>query len=435
MDVPEATMTVLPLLLLAGSVGAAPLPELAVVGLHVDGVDAQQARRAVETLEASLREDGRVTVVTHDEVAHRIDGRESLIVGDAFLGQARGLLDEGRVLYERASPDQAIPVLEEAVRAFNAAMAYTTENRSLIEALLLLGFANLVMGEEDTARRAFGRVVLMDPGRLLDEINYAPRIVNFYAGVRAEVLAEGYGDIEVITPLPGAEVYIDGRRVGVTPMVVEQLPVGRHFLGVVGADGYRNFGVIDIQADRRGVARVALEDRDLARPDDDARGRARQTEELYRSLGRYLETDAILIAGLDDSGELGLQVYACHTGTFSKVLHTDPGDDPYEAAADLAPALAGYLTAMGDIRPDRVSPSVLALDVASNELLEGLLLNPQPEWEVAGGGGDDDAERKSRWYLWAGAGVVAAGGATAATLLLTDTGPGGDEGTIVVEIP
>ncbi len=428
-------MSVLPLLLLAGSLNAAALPELAVVGLHVEGVDAQRARQAIATLEASLTDDGRVTVVPPAEVARRIEGRESLIVGDAFLGQARGLLDEGRVLYERASPDQAIPVLEEAVRAFNAAMAYTTENRSLIEALLLLGFANLVMGEEDTARRAFGRVVLMDPSRVLDEINYAPRIVNFYADVREDVLSDGYGEIEVVTPLPGAEVYVDGRRVGLTPMVVEQLPVGRHFLGVVGADGYRNFGVIDIQPGQRGSARVALEDRDLAKPAEDARGRARQTEDLYRSLGQYLETDAILLAGMDETGELGLQIYACHTGAFSKLLHTDPGDDPYEAAADLAPALAGYLTSMGDIRPDRVSPTVLSLDVSSNALLAELLLDPQPKWEVVGGGDGDDIERKSRWYLWAGAGVVAAGGATAATLLLADGGPGADQGTIVVEIP
>ncbi len=424
-------MSTLPLLLLAGSLHAASLPEVAIVGLHVDGVDAEQARQAIEAVERSLASSERVEVVAHDEVARRIDGREQIIVSDAFLGQARALLDEGRVLYERASPDQAIPVLEDAVKAFNATMAYTTENRSLIEALLLLGFANLVMGDEDTARRAFGRVVLMDPSRELDAINYAPRIVNFYAEVREDILSQGFGSIEVLTPLPGAEVFIDGRRVGVTPMVAEQLPVGRHFLGVVGPDGYRNFGLIEIQPDHRGSARVGLEDRDLARAEDSERGRSRQTEQLYRSLGEYLETDAILIAGVDDSGELGLQLYARHTGSFSKILHTDPGSDPHEAAADLAPALAGYLTPSGDLRSDRISPSVLALDVSSNELLAELLLNPEPKWEVVEAGGG-----KSRWYLWAGAGVLAAGGATATTLVLAQNAEDrGNKGTIVVEIP
>jgi len=424
-------MSMLPLLLIASSLHAAALPEVALVGLHIDGVTTDQARQAIAALERSLEDTGRVTVVSYDEVARRIDGREDIIVSDAFLGPAKALLDEGRVLYERASPDQAIPVLEDAVKAFNATMAYTTENRSLIEALLLLGFANIVMGDEDTARRAFGRVVLMDPSRVLDEINYAPRIVNFFAGVREDVLAHGYGSIEVLTPLPGAEVYVDGRRMGVTPMVAEQLPVGRHFLAVVGADGYRTFGMVEIQPDHRGSARVSLEDRDLARPDDSERGRARQTEQLYRSLGEYLETDAILLAGMDETGEMGLQLYARHTGAFSKILHTDPSDAPYEAAADLAPALVGYLTPTGDLRADRVSPSVLAMDVSSNDLLADLLLNPQPKWELVEGG-----EGKSRWYLWAGAGVLAAGGATAATLALTaDSENRNNQGTIVVEIP
>ena len=424
-------MSMLPLLLLAGSLHAAALPEVALVGIHVQGVDAADALHALDALERSLEAGGRVAVISPDEVARRIDGREEIIVSDAFLGPARALLDEGRVLYERASPDQAIPVLEEAVKAFNATMAYTTENRSLTEALLLLGFAHIVMGDEDTARRAFGRVGLMDPTRELDEINYAPRIVNFFAEVRAQVLAGGFGSIEVLTPLPGAEVYVDGRRVGATPMVVEKLPVGRHFLAVIDSDGYRNFGVVEIQQDHRGSARVALEARDLARPDDSARGRARQTEQLYRSLGEYLDTDAILVAGIDETGELGMQLYARHVGAFSKVLHTDPGADPFEAAADLAPALAGYLTPTGDLRADRISPTVLSLDVSQNDLLAELLLNPQPKWEVVEGGGG-----KSRWYLWAGAGVLAAGGATATTLALTSSGDKrSNQGTIVVEIP
>ncbi len=422
-------MSTLPLLLFASALHAAPLPEVALVGLHTEGFTASQASQALDSLAASLEATGRVTVIGPGEVARRIDGRERIIVSDAFLGPARDLLDEGRVLYERADPAQAIPILEDAVQAFNATMAYTTENRSLIEALLLLGFAHIVTGEEDTARKAFGRVVQLDPHRELDAINYAPRIVGFYAEVREQVLARGFGSIEVLTELPGAEVWVDGRRVGLTPMVVDDLPVGRHFLAVVGTGGYRSFGLVEIEAGGRNVARVGLDDRTLAEPERSDRGRSRQTEQLYRSLAEHLQADAILLGGVDESGELGMQLYALHTGSFSKVLHTDPMGDPYGSAADLAPAMAAYLTASGDLRPDRVSPKVLALDVGANDLLADLLLDPRPKWEVVQEGG------KSRWYLWAGAGVLAAGGATAVTLALTTGGAGGDDGTIIIEIP
>lgn len=423
-------MFALPLLLLAGSLEAAPLPEVALVGLHAEGISSDEAQRAIVALEDSLASTGRVSVLGPDEVARRIDGREKLVVTDAFLGPARTLLDEGRVLYERADPAQAIPVLEEAVQAFNATMAYTTQNRDLIEALLLLGFAHIVLGDEDTAAKAFTRVVQLDPGRELDAVNYAPRIVNFYAGVRDEVLSRGFGSIEVITPLPGAEVFVDGRRVGATPMVAENLPVGRHFLAVVGDDGYSSFGVVEIKADQRSSARVGLDERALAQPENSDRGRAKQTEQLYRSLAEHLGTDAVLVAGIDETGDVGMQLYARHTGAFSKILHASPGGDPYAAAADLAPALAAYLNPNGDLRADRVSPTVLALDVSENDLLADLLLDPEPKWEVV------ETTGRSRWYIWAGAGVIAAGGATATTLALTSGGEErGNKGTIVVEIP
>ncbi|MFH1468556.1 MAG: PEGA domain-containing protein [Pseudomonadota bacterium] len=423
-------MPILLPLLLATAVHAADTPEVALVGLHVRGVDATAARQALAPLVEALEEGDRVQVLDPEEVARRIDGRESLIVTQAFLGPAKALLDEGKVLYERADPGQAIPVLEDAVAAFNATMATTTDNRPLVEALLTLGFAYSVTGDEDHARRAFARVVQLDPGRELDEVNYAPKIVNFYADVRRQVLARGEGDLEVMTPLPNADVYVDGRRVGVTPMVVHDLPAGRHFLLVVGDGGHRSFGVVEVEAEQRGTVRLALEDRSLAEPERDDRGRARQTEQLYRALGEHIGADAILLGGIDETGELGLQLYTPHTRAFSKILHTDPGSSPYEAAADLAPAMAAYLNPNGELRSDRVSPQVLALDVSADDLLAELLLNPQPKWEVVQVGG------KSRWYLWTAGGVLAAGGAAGLTLALVNQAEeAAHGGQIIVEIP
>ncbi len=421
------------LLHVAGPVQAASLPEVALVGLHVTGTDAQQAHRELEALATALEQTGRVQVVRPEEVARRIDGREGIIMSEAFLGPARDLLEEGRVLYERADPDQAIPVLEEAVAEFNDTMAYTTENRSLIESLLTLGFAYMVVGEEERARSAFSRVAQLDPGRELDPVNYAPRIVDFYSQVRGEVLQRGSGSLEVLSPQPGAEVFIDGRKVGNTPMVVPDLPVGRHFLAVKGGEGRRSFGVVDIEQDLRGVARVSLENTSLAEADRHERDRSRQVDRFYRSLADHIDADAVLLGGVEFDGDLGLQLYAVHAGNFSKPLTTDHGGDPYSAAADLAPALAVYLSSTGDLRSDRVSPTALSLDISTNAVLSDLLLNPQPKWEVVndrGGGGG------GRWYLWAGVGVLAAGGATAATLALTSGGETrSDHGTIVVEIP
>jgi hypothetical protein len=273
-------------------------------------------------------------------------------------------------------------------------------------------------------------VVQIDPGRELDEVNYAPKIVNFYADVRRQVLARGLGDVEVLTPLPNAEIYVDGRRVGITPMVVSDIPAGRHSLLVVGEAGYRSFEVVEVQAEQRDTVRLAVADRRLAEPAGDERGRGRQTEDLYRALGEHIGADAVLLGGIGETGDLGLQLYTPHTGAFSKILHVDPGSTPYEAAADLVPALMAYLNDAGELRPERVSPQVLALDVSTNDLLAEMLLNPQPKWEVVEVGG------KSRWYLWTAGGVLAAGGAAGLTLaLVNQSEEAGNQGRIIVEIP
>ena len=226
------------LLHVAGPVQAASLPEVALVGLHVTGTDAQQAHRELEALATALEQTGRVQVVRPEEVARRIDGREGIIMSEAFLGPARDLLEEGPVLYERADPDQAIPVLEEAVAEFNDTMAYTTENRSLIESLLTLGFAYMVVGEEERARSAFSRVAQLDPGRELDPVNYAPRIVDFYSQVRGEVLQRGSGSLEVLSPQPGAEVFIGGASQGKTPLQIVGLAAGPPHAAVIRATGH-----------------------------------------------------------------------------------------------------------------------------------------------------------------------------------------------------
>ncbi len=423
----------LPLLLALSGTALAELPEVALVGLHVGGADEARTEEATTVLLSSLEETGMVTAVAPDELARRIDGRETLILGDAFLGQARALMEEGRVLYERAEPAEAIPILEEAVRAFQGAMAFTTDNRELFEALLFLAFAHIVTGDEEAAREAFAHTVLLDPARELDLVNYAPRIVNFHSQVREEVLAAGLGAVQVDAVAPGATIYLDGRHAGTTPKALESLVAGKHYLLIVGPDGGRTAGSLTIKAGKLAQVTAKLEDRGFSGAAEIASDQSVQVQQLYQSLGTHAQTDAILLGGITPEGELGLQLYATHTGAFSKALSTEPGDDPYLSATDLLPVLATYLNSAGDLKASRVSHQVLPLDIGANALLAELLLNPDPKWEVS------EPRAPVRWYVWAGAGALVAGGAVGLTVALTREGNGEpedmDQGTILVSIP
>ncbi|MFN7142908.1 MAG: hypothetical protein ACK4YP_03970, partial [Myxococcota bacterium] len=148
---------------------------------------------------------------------------------------------------------------------------------------------------------------------------------------------------------------------------------------------------------------------------------------------QYTDWVPVLLAGVTGNGQVALQIYAPASGNFSRALTADAGDDALGALVDLVPAAVAYLQENGDIKSDRVSPQVVPLDVASNDVLAEMIFEPRaPRAAVAEA--VPTTKKGVPWYVWAGIGAVAAGGgATAAVLLSQDTA--GDAGTITFGPP
>jgi hypothetical protein len=172
-----------------------------------------------------------------------------------------------------------------------------------------------------------------------------------------------------------------------------------------------------------------------------------QAELLYRALGEHLDVDFLLLAGVVDGNQAGMQLYEPRTGSFSKVVKFDAGGDPVSSLTDGMPTLANYISDAGTLRADRVGRKALEVDLSTNALLTDLLLDPEPVGEVR------EVAAKTPWYLWAGVAVVAAGGAAGLAVALQpddpppagagDTGGGStqppavnpNQGVVLVEIP
>ncbi len=427
---PLALRTILLAILPATSIShAASLPEIAVVGLHFSGQDEEQARKTAAALVDTLAESGKLAPLSPDGVAARIRGREELILNEAFLGPGKELLNKARVLYDRALPDQAIPLLDRAVSSLESSMPSTTDSRILMDTLILKALCHQAMGETDLAKESFGMVVTMDPALQLNPINYSPSIIDLFLQVHSEVMGRGLGAIEITTATPGATVFLDGRRVGESPTTVTGLPAGPHFCLVFNEDGYRSHGTIDVEPGARTTFKAELTERIVTEPADSVRGRSQQTRDLYTSLGEHVQADLVLLGGAVEDGQLGLQLYATRTNTFSKSMTTVIEGDPLAIAQDLMPVLVNFTTSTGDIRSDRVSAKVLPLYADSNPVLAELLLNQNKSGLLVA-----DENNGSRWYLWTGAALVAAIGATAATLALTSEAPV-NSGTIIFNMP
>ncbi|MDP2310347.1 MAG: hypothetical protein Q8P18_30300 [Pseudomonadota bacterium] len=403
----------------------AAVPEMVVVGAHLPGLTGKAADVAAVRLAEALDATGKVNGLTPAEVSAHLAGREDLILDAFALGPGRDALREGKILYDRAQPDQAIPVLEQATRLLAAGLASSTDVSHLHEALTLLGLAQAGLGNEAAARLAFRRSVTLNPSRQLDAVNYPPQIVALYGQVRSAAVGESSASLTVLAP-GDASMWVDGRQ---TPPGEVTVVPGEHYVLIRGADGSTAFETLVLDPGEKKSLAPVLSARAIGRAASDAPGRSRQTRDLYRSLGQFTDRDPVLVVGVTSTGEVALQVYAPASGNFSRALTADAGSDPISALLSLVPAAVGFLSESGDIKSDRVSPQVIALDVSSNAVLDQLLFQTAP---AAAAPGVVTKERKGApWYLWAGLGALAAGGgATAAILVANGADTAKDDGTI-----
>jgi len=418
----------------APSAEAARRPEVAVLGVHVSGQDIPTSELSGNTLATAFEDAAKVDALELPELRYRLAGREALVLEAAFLGPGRARLEEGRVLYERADFEPAAEVLAQAIPALEDGSLGTTDIKDLLDALLLLGLARFGLGEPDAAAGPWSRLVELDPNRQLDPVNYPPKVVQGYEEVRQKVLDKSRGMLVIDAP-EGATVHVDGLKV--TDRSIK-LPPGDHFVVVRAEDGGQQADRVRVPSNTKTVWTADLQTAITG-------GGEGQAELLYRALGEHLEVDFVLVAGAVEGNQVGMQLYEPRTGSFSKVVKVDAGDDPVSSLTDGMPTLANYVSDAGTLRPDRVARKVLPVDLATNALLTDLLLDPEPVGEVR------EVVGKTPWYLWAGVAVVAAGGAAGLAIALQpddppqpvpstddpDDTPAVDpnQGVILVEIP
>ena len=407
------------------SPAAARDAEVAVVGAHLDGSTDEEARDSAEVLFEALDGVRGIEAIPPGEVIGRLSGREALVVEGLFLDAGREKLDEGRVLYERAEFESAVQVLTEAVPVLESGLAGAGESRELVEALLMLGLSNAALGEDDDARAAFARVVVLEPDRELDRVNYPPKIVTMFSEIRQATLDSRRAKL-VITADSG-EVFVDGRAQGQAPVTLNDVVPGVHYVLVKGEGGRRDFTVVELSAGESGRFQADLSDRFIMQTAADVSGRRDQTELLYRSLGEQVEVDLILLAGDVGSGEVGLQLYEPRTGNFSEMVTRPNGADPVKSLVTATGLLSPYVTEAGTLQVDLVSSQVSPLDINANPLLSSMLLDPEPIVEVI-------ESNRTPWFVWAGAGLLAVGGAAGTALFLSSQNAD-PTGTIVVTIP
>jgi hypothetical protein len=230
----------LSLLVLAAGEPAVAAPVF--VGTSVRGeLDADAARQLSERVAGALELGG------IDDVSGQRDG-------DSFATTPTQLLDavdEARRRYAAAEFERAIAGCDEALERFEDGPAYGPDEstwRALTDVLVLRALALSRVDRERDAKATVRRLLVLRPEFSADPAAVPPDFVELVTAMRRVVSRRQPGALEVTSAPPGAQVVVDGRDVGVTPLRLEELPLGRHYVAVAG-EGDRHTRRVELAAE------------------------------------------------------------------------------------------------------------------------------------------------------------------------------------------
>lgn len=359
------------------SAAAQDNPTVAIVGLHQADLSVADQREASEVFVDAVRQAGFFTPRSPMWVQDRLDGREPLVLRDAFGGQGRALLEEGRTLYAQAQMDESVAVLEEAVTELGENMSLSRSPRDLWDALVYLGVARQAAGDYRGGRDAFEDAIALMPLRAPSAQEFPPDLIQRYEDLRRERRALAT-DVEVLAGDDGTVVWLNGERKGTTPLVIEGVIPGTNYFFGESPLGFTALASQDLPEARRSTVQLRLDTPQLVDPDRSDIGRSRQVASLYSALGEALEADLVLVAGTME-GQASAQLYSRRTDTWTEPVTTRYVGSSADELADVLPSLWVKVRRDGTFEEDAREALPRGLDVSGNVLLSRMLLLPEQD--------------------------------------------------------
>ena len=400
-------------------------------GIAVPNEDARLAEPLTQGLNRAFARQPRVKIVSPKELAAWKAEQERNKPAPApddlpELAQARTLLHQGKSHYQAIQYEEALTKLLRARRQFILSLNLLRSNRDLIDAHLYLGMTFAALEQKDKAKEEFKRVVYLDPKREIASKEFPPTALAIFAKARQEVLSNEMGRLSLRSKPSGAQVYLNGKLSGETPLDMS-LYSGDYFV-LVEKPGIRPwYRMVSVDASGAPIDAdlepSAALDPELFRVRE---GNDQGSEDLA-TLYEYangLKADVLVLATLQKMADYRLlgQLVDVKSGKFSKVAVATVGPTLGtfdQAALDTAEALMGMIDAEGNLLTDlkMPEPSTENLGVAGPRE-EAPVIRPQKPWY-------------KKWWIYpvivgvgAGAylGFTRIGGSSGATIIFDNSG-------------
>lgn len=153
------------------------------------------------------------------------------------IDQGRQLYAEGQKALTALEMGAAIKKLEQAIDVLAKVLPYI-KKQELADAMMALGAACYENGDKKSARATFIRLLTWRSDYKVDINKYPPPLIAAVEDARKEVDKARRGSLEIRSEPEGAQAYVDGRYVSVTPTFAEGLTVGEHWV-TLKKEGYK----------------------------------------------------------------------------------------------------------------------------------------------------------------------------------------------------
>jgi hypothetical protein len=235
------------------------------------------------------------------------------------LSAVRTTLAEAEAAFQALEHERSVALLESAIERLVADRDFSVEKQAMLEQarlscalrlVALAGPSETGKADSDNGRRARAHLVQVlraNPTFLLDPRRHPPKMRALLALATDDLKNAGWGSLRVMSAPAGAQVFVDGRLLGTTPLALHAaLPVGRFRLWLE-AEHDRSFArVIDVVAGTEVPVEVDVGFEGALHPEVLGLHPSRPfTAADWRRLAGLLDVDIIVVVGADVVGDDG----------------------------------------------------------------------------------------------------------------------------------
>ncbi len=147
------------------------------------------------------------------------------------IASARELLVKAQSAYENLDFDAAIRAYERAIASFEAGAPALASIDELAGAYARLGATRYFAGDPGAAQEDFRHAILLSPKHQPDPAIFPPDLLKLFESQREAIASAPRGLLTVTSSRPPhVMVFVDGRYRGITPLTLEDLPIGPHLI-------------------------------------------------------------------------------------------------------------------------------------------------------------------------------------------------------------